>query len=46
MFKPVETFLCAAKNLDQDVVCPEEIVRIVSEMRGVLSELRDQNSTA
>eukprot|EP00944_MAST-04C_sp_MAST-4C-sp1_P011723 g11723.t1 len=39
-------FVSAAKSLDQDVVCQEEIVRVVSEMRGVLNELQDQNSTA
>ena len=38
--------MSAAKSLDQDVVCQEEIVRVVSEMRGVLNELQDQNSTA
>ena len=38
--------MSAAKSLDQDVVCQEEVGRAVSEMRGVLNELQDQNSTA
>ena len=38
-------FVSAAKSLEQGVVSQEELGRIVSEMKGVLNELQDQNST-